>query len=60
MAIDNVVTSGFGNGTFSGTIALVTTRGYSISTVIPSVVPTAKGVQVGGKFGTGVKVDGNL
>ena len=28
MAIRTVVTSGFGNGTFNGTIALVTLRGY--------------------------------
>ncbi len=28
MAIRTVVTRGFGNGTFSGTIALVTLRGY--------------------------------
>ena len=31
MAINTVVTRGFGNGTFSGTIALVATRGYSIA-----------------------------
>jgi len=30
MAIRTVVTRGYGNGTFSGTIALVTTRGYAI------------------------------
>ena len=28
MAISTVVTRGFGNGTFTGTIALVVTRGY--------------------------------
>lgn len=28
MAIRTVVTRGYGNGTFSGTIALVTLRGY--------------------------------
>ena len=30
MAIRDIVTGGFGNGTFSGTIALVVTRGYAI------------------------------
>ena len=30
MAIRSVVTRGFGNGTFNGTIALVVTRGYAI------------------------------
>jgi len=31
MAIRTVVTRGFGNGTFNGSIALVATRGYSIA-----------------------------
>lgn len=30
MAIRTVVTRGFGNGTFNGTIPLVVTRGYAI------------------------------
>jgi len=30
MAIRTVVTRGYGNGTFSGTIALVVTHGYAI------------------------------
>ena len=30
MAIRTVVTRGYGNGTFNGTIALVVTRGYAI------------------------------
>ncbi len=34
MAIATVVTSGFGNGTLSGTIPLVVTRGYSIAVPI--------------------------
>ena len=34
MAIETVVTRGFGNGTFNGTIALATTRGYAIGAVI--------------------------
>ena len=32
MAIRTVVTRGYGNGTFNGTIALVVTRGYAIGT----------------------------
>ncbi len=30
MAINTVVTKGYGNGTYTGTIALVVTRGYAI------------------------------
>lgn len=37
MAIRDVVTGGFGNGTFSGTIALVVTRGYSIGEAVAEV-----------------------
>ena len=33
MAIRTVVTRGFGNGTFNGTIALVTLRGYIAAVV---------------------------
>ena len=41
MAINTVVTSGFGNGTFNGTIALVTTRGYlpGVAVAVVAVVP---------------------
>ena len=39
MAIRTVITRGYGNGTFNGTIPLVVTRGYTISTVVPFVVP---------------------
>lgn len=31
MAIRTVVTRGYGNGTFNGTIALVVTRGYTVA-----------------------------
>lgn len=37
MAIRTIVTRGFGNGTFSGSIALVVTRGYSIGE--PPAIP---------------------
>jgi hypothetical protein len=35
MAIRTVITRGYGNGTFNGTIALVSLRGYISSTVVP-------------------------
>ena len=41
MSIASVVTAGFGNGTFDGSIALVTTRGYSIGEAVAAV--TTKG-----------------
>ncbi len=34
MAIRTVVTEGYGNGTFNGTIALVVTRGYAIGAAV--------------------------
>lgn len=42
MAIRTVVTGGFGNGTFNGTIALVVTAGYAIGSLI---VPTVPGIE---------------
>ena len=42
MAIRTVVTRGFGNGTFNGTITLVVLRGYAIGALI---VPTAEGLE---------------
>lgn len=41
MAIRTVVTRGFGNGTFNGTIAEVVTRGYQISDVVITQLPGA-------------------
>lgn len=35
MAIRAVVTRGFGNGTFDGTIALLVTRGYGVAVTGP-------------------------
>jgi hypothetical protein len=37
MAIRTVVTRGYGNGTFNGTIGLVTLRGYQSSQAAPAV-----------------------
>lgn len=60
MAILDVVTAGFGNGTFSGSIPFVVTRGYNISTIIPSTVPEADGIVVGGMLGNGISVAATL
>lgn len=37
MSIASVVLGGFGNGTVSGSIALVVTRGYAIGEEVPTV-----------------------
>jgi hypothetical protein len=37
--IATVVTRGFGNGIFAGTIALVVTRGYPIAATFTGVTP---------------------
>lgn len=34
MALGHIVTRGYGNGTLTGTIALVLTRGYTIGTSV--------------------------
>lgn len=50
MAIRDVVTGGFGNGTFAGTIPLVVTRGYAIEPpeiVLPSHYHTLYGASAG-------------
>lgn len=41
MAIRTVVTRGYGNGTFNGTIALVTLRGYQSNLEVAGAVRTA-------------------
>lgn len=38
MAIRDIVTRGFGNGTYSGSIPLVVTRGFSIGEVVEITV----------------------
>lgn len=38
MAIRTLVTRGFGNGTFNGTISLVVTRGYTIGSAVADVI----------------------
>jgi hypothetical protein len=41
MAIRTVVTRGYGNGTFNGTIALVVTRGYAIGAAVEVIMSLA-------------------
>ena len=60
MAILDVVTAGFGNGTFSGSIPFVVTRGYNISTIIPPTVPDADGIVAAGVLGNGISANGEL
>jgi hypothetical protein len=60
MAILDVVTAGYGNGTFSGSIPFVVTRGYNISTIIPPVIPDADGIVIGGILGDGISVAATL
>lgn len=43
MAIRTVVTRGYGNGTFNGTIALVVTRGYAIGSAYVGIVDATVG-----------------
>jgi len=42
MTINVVVTAGFGNGTFNGTIAELVTRGYTIGEVV--IVPAGDAI----------------
>ena len=39
MAIRTIVTRGYGNGTFQGDIALVTTRGYKLFVFVRDFIP---------------------
>lgn len=49
MAIRTVVTRGFGNGTFTGTIALVVTRGYAIAAAVVVSTPASRTIGVGAR-----------
>jgi len=50
MAIRTVVTRGYGNGTFNGTIPLAVTRGYAIGVVIPA--PLSRTMSIFGEIRT--------
>ena len=53
MAIRTVVTRGYGNGTFNGTIALIVTRGYGVGAAVvePEVSPPSQdGISFFGPF----------
>lgn len=39
MAIRTVITRGYGNGTFDGSIALVVTRGYAVAAEVVGLGP---------------------
>ena len=57
MAIRTVITRGFGNGTFNGTIALVVTMGYAI---LVAVIPAIQLVSMtlDGKVAEALTLDG--
>lgn len=63
MAIRTVVTHGFGNGTFNGTITLLVTRGYAVGTGLsaPAVADTRFRPAPGGIFSleqlTGLRIE---
>lgn len=42
MAIRTIITRGYGNGTFDGTIALVVLRGYTSALVITTAMPSGR------------------
>ena len=46
MSIATVLTAGYGNGTFNGTIPLVLTEGYGIGAAVAAVVTPARDVIV--------------
>ena len=58
MSIKLIVTRGFGNGIFLGTIKDLVTRGYNISTVIPPSIPTSRGLLGAGSTGLGITGEG--
>lgn len=60
MSVANLVTRGFGNGTFTGTIALAVTIGYSISTVIPPTIPISGGLLGNQSTGNGISTTQSL
>ena len=50
MAIRTVVTRGYGNGTFDGTIALVVTHGYAISVAVAAAVVARPTIPISAPF----------
>ena len=47
MSIALIVTGGYGNGTFSGTIASLTLRGYTQGVVVVDVAPPRQTLRLG-------------
>ena len=58
MVIRTVVTRGFGNGTFNGTIALVVTAGYAISVAAIPVAIQLVSMALDGKTAEALTLDG--
>lgn len=54
MTIATIVTRGFGNGSFSGSIPFAVTAGYDISTFIPPTVPVSDGIVGNQSTGDGI------
>jgi hypothetical protein len=59
MSIASLVTRGFSNGSFIGSIGELVTMGYDISTIIPPTIPVAGGIISGGSLGNGLLSDGS-
>lgn len=54
MSIASLVTRGFSNGSFIGSISELVIMGYSISTVIPPTIPTSNGLLGNQSTGSGI------
>ena len=60
MAIRTVVTDGFGNGTFNGTIPLVVTEGYTQAIAAIIIPPLTAVLKNDGSFDAALKNDGGF
>lgn len=60
MTIATIVTKGFGNGSFNGTIPFVVAIGYDISTVIPPTIPVSDGIFGNQSTGNGITTTQSL
>ena len=57
MSIASLVTRGFSNGSFIGSIGELVTMGYDISTIMPPTIPVSDGLL--GNQSTGNGITGN-
>lgn len=60
MAIRSIVTRGFGNGTFNGTIKDVVLRGYSIGEAAEVVGPMDAIIEVHKRFNADIEIHERL